>query len=407
MLENLEYTKSKMEQNNKKISKPAKVKRIGIECHNLENSRFGVGQTLAQLLEEISQAPGIAEKFEFYLYFKKEIPKDKILKSPIFHKKIIKIPFLFPSFAVFYHFLIPLYYYLDKLDGFFFPGYMMPALFAGKSAVVLTNDVFYETIGGNLPWRFKLSYRIFARQAAKKANKIITLSKTAKNDLVKLYKIPEEKIEVAPWGLNKKLFNPRFDKNAANGIKKKYSIKNNFIFSWGQAFPRRHIKEAILAFAKIANDFPSCQYFVACADKYNPPILENLAEKINSELKREAIVYKKYIEDQAELFYLINEARLIIYISSNEAMGLPPIEALCLKTPSVVADNDLTREIFADSAFFVKNMKNTDEIALAIKEGILNENRRNKIIGSSESVVKKFSWQKNLQLLLAIFDKIF
>lgn len=383
------------------------IKKIGIECHNLEGPRFGVGQTLIQLLEAFSQTPRVAEKFEFHLYFKKEIPSDKILESPIFHKKILRAPYLPPSFVLFYHFLIPLRYFIDSLDGFFFPGYMLPAFFIGKSAVVLTNDVHYEIHNGNLPLRYRLAYRVFSWWAIKKADKIITVSAAAKKEISRLYRISADKIEVAPWGLNKELSKLSFSADEIENIKKKFSIKKDFIFSWGQAFPRRHFKEAILAFAKIAKDFPDLQYLAACADKYNPPILAALAQKVNADLGREAIIYKSYIGNQKDLFGLIKAARLVIYVSRCEAMGLPPIEALILKTPAIVADNDLTDEIFNNNAFFVKNPDDIEETAQAIKNGISNETKRREIIENGPRIAEKFSWPAASKNFLEIFDKIF
>ena len=57
--------------------------KIGIECHNLEGERFGVGQTLIQLLESLAKnsarfdlmTPEVEpqeakNKFRFVLYFK-------------------------------------------------------------------------------------------------------------------------------------------------------------------------------------------------------------------------------------------------------------------------------------------------------------------------------------------------
>lgn len=383
------------------------MKKIGIECHNLEGPRFGVGQTLIQLLEAISQTPRIAEKFEFYLYFKKEIPSDKVLESPIFHKKILRAPLLPPSFIFFYHFLIPLHYFIDSLGGFFFPGYMLPIFFIGKSAVILTNDVHYEIHSGNLPLRYRLAYRIFSWWAIKKADKIITISAAAKKEISRLYRLPFGKIEVVPWGINKELAQSSFSGDEIENIKKKFSIKKDFIFSWGQAFPRRHFKEAILAFAEIAKDFPDLQYLVACSDKYNPPMLAALAKKVNADLGRKAIIYKSYIENQKELFGLIKAARLAIYVSASEAMGLPPIEALSLKTPAAVADNDLTREIFGGSAFFIKNPDSISETAQAIKNGVTDEAKRREIIDNGSRVTEKFSWQVCSKNLLEIFDKIF
>jgi len=383
------------------------MKRIGIECHNLEGNRFGVGQTLMQLLEEISRSPRLAENFEFYLYFKKEIPPDKTLESPIFKKRILRLPFFPPSFNIFYHILIPIQYFKDKLDGFFFPGYMLPAFFAGRSVVVLTNDVLYEARSGNLPFQYRAAYWLFSRRAAKHASRIMTISHTAKKEISEWYKIPLEKIIINPWGLNKRLANASFTASEIARVKEKFGVKNDFIFSWGQAFPRRHFREAILAFAKIAPDFPRLQYLLSCADKYNPPILKDLAEKINNDLGREAIVYKSYIEEEKDLLALIKSARLVIYISASEAMGLPPLEALAMGTPALVAENDLNREIFGNNVFFAKNLDSADDISRNISRALADEAERRRIIENGGKVVERFSWQANLNALVKIFNETF
>lgn len=383
------------------------MKKIGIECHNLEGNRFGVGQALMQLLEEISQTPRLAGKFEFYLYFKKEIPPDKALESPIFKKKILRLPFFPPSFNIFYHILIPIQYFRDRLNGIFFPGYMLPPLFRGKSIVIMTNDVHYEVHSGNLPLRYRAAYYLFSQWATKHASKIMTISQTAKSEISKWYKIPPERIAVNPWGLNKTLAAASYTNGEIARVKEKFGVKDDFIFSWGQAFPRRHFKETILAFGKIAPDFPRLQYLLACADKYNPPILKALAEKINNGLGREAIVYKNYIKDEKDLFTLVKSARLVIYISASEAMGLPPLEALAMGTPALVAENDLNREIFGDNAFFAKDMDSANEISRDISRALSDEANRRRITGNKNNVVGKFSWQANLDNLLKIFNETF
>lgn len=382
--------------------------RVGIECENLEGKRFGVGQTLIQLLEAISKLPGIENEFRFYLYFKKEIPKDAILENPIFLKKILTAPLLPPSFNIFYHILLPVAYWRDKLDLFFFPSYMIPAFFAGKAVVVLTNDVYYESHFGNLPFRYRLSYRIFCRLAARRAEKIMTISEFAKTELMKFYKIPEQKIFVNPWGLHPKfkiLDKGREILNRLAEIKNKLGVKDDFIISVGQAFPRRHIKESMLAFEKIAAQFKNIQYIVACADKYSPPVLENLVKEINGRLGREAILPVDYLDD-ADIPLLFNFALLLVYVSTSEALGLPPVEALKCGTPAVVADNGLTREIFEDAAFFVKNPDNIEEIARKMEEGLMNQPRVIEVKNSAEKIIEKFSWQACAKNLAAAFKEI-
>lgn len=382
--------------------------KIGIECENLEGKRFGVGQTLIQLLEAVSKLPGIESEFRFYLYFKKEIPKDAVLEHPIFLKKILTVPFLPPSFNVFYHILLPLAYWRDKLDSFFFPSYMLPGFFRGKAVVVLTNDVYYESHFGNLPLRYRLSYRLFCWLAARRAEKIMTISNFAKSELMKFYKIPERKIFVNPWGLHPKfkIFNKEREiLNRLTEIKNKMGVKDDFIISVGQAFPRRHIKESMLAFEKIAVQFRNIQYIVACADKYSPLVLDNLAREINGRLGREAILRVDYLDD-ADIPLLFNFALLLVYVSTSEALGLPPVEALKCGTPSVVSDNGLTREIFKDSAFFVKNPDNIKEMARKMEDGLMNQPRIMEIKNSVEKITAKFSWQTCAKNLIKVIKEI-
>jgi len=297
--------------------------RIGVECEQLEGERFGVGHTLAQLLTAVAKVPGVEKKFRFVLYFKAGVPGDAFLNDPLFEKKVLTGGIIPRSFNVFYHICIPIAYLRDRLDGFFFPSYMLPAFFVGKAIVVLTNDVYWEAHHGTLPFRYRLSYRIFCWWAAKRAKKIMTISQFAAQELEQFYDLPSSRIAVNPWGLEHifKVFErtPEYlEKSGA--IKRRYGIMGDFFLSLGQAFPRRHVKEAVEAFGSIAHAYPNIQYLVACIDKYQPPVLDVLIKKINEKEGREAIVYTRYIPRQ-DLLVLMNETLALVYVSDKEALG--------------------------------------------------------------------------------------
>lgn len=390
--------------------------KIGIECHNLEGKRFGVGQTLIQLLESLAKDDKPKNEFRFILYFKKEIPQDTVLNNPIFEKKLLKLPFLparlaarWASFNIFYHILLPIAYLNDKLSGVFLPSYMMPAFFVGKSIVVLTNDAYYEAHFGNLPLKYRLAYRIFCWLAAKRASKIMTISEFSKKELARLYNIQPERIAVIPWGLdeNKKKLEQSPENSAKlEEIKKRLGIKNKFMLSVGQAFPRRKTKESMLAFAQIAGEFPDIQYIVASVDKYNPPIIDILAKEMNKKVGHEAIIRAKYLS-QDDILHLFNATELLIYISSQEAMGLPPMEALKCESVPLVADTELTREIFGDNAFFVENIDDPQSIAKAMQSALTDTAKRDKIIKEGPEAMRRFSWPAFSEKLLKLFKEVF
>ena len=390
--------------------------KIGIECHSLEKEKFGVGQTLLQFLKSVSENAEMTNppwQIRFVLYFNKRIPQDPILDSPLFEKKLLRFPLLPPSFSIFYHILLPIAYLRDHLDGIFLPSYMMPAfLFWGKSIAVLTNDVYFESRQGDLPFKYKIAYRIFSWLAAKRSDRVMTISEFSKKELARLYNVSPEKISVISWGLNdeiKHLEKGSLSSQKISATKQRLGIENKFILSVGQAFSRRKVKESMLAFEKIADQFPDVQYVVACIDKNNPPIIDSLAQEINKKLGRTAILRISYLS-QEDILCLFNNTELLVYISSHEAMGLPPMEALKCGTVPLVADNELTHEIFGEHAFFVACETNADEIqsiADEMREALTNTIKRNKIIKEGQIAMQRFSWPELTKKILRLFEETF
>ncbi len=369
---------------------------IGIECHALETNRWGVGHHLGKLLEQISLKSELASEFRFYLYFKGRVPSDQFLNNPIFVKRILKLPFFRPSFNIFFHLLLPLAYFRDRLKAVFFPSFMLPAFFFGKSLAVLTNDVHYEYTQGQLPFKYKLAYRFFSNWAAQRATKLTTYSQTAKDEIVKLFKINPEKISVNYLGIEV----PK------NFTRDQRPETRDYLLYVGQAFPRRRAKETIEAFAILASKYPDLKLILVGQDKYNPPILENLVKETNKKLGGERITYHSYIESDAELQQLIVRARLLIYLSSSEAFGLPPLEALAMKVPPVVKENDLNKELYEGNAFYAGNEKDPAVIAQVLENALNDPVRQQEIKNNSEKVVSKFTWKQHTDKFLQTIQEV-
>ncbi len=363
------------------------MRKIGIECESIEDQSWGVGRIVKKLLEEISQRPELQKEFKFFLYFKSKVPALPYLNNPIFIKKIIGMP----SFSLYYYLFLPVKLWFEDLDMAFFPNYMLPPLFCGKSLVVLTEDIYYEINSGTLPFRYKLAYKIFAGWwAAKHATKIMAISETSKKEVAKLFKISQDRIVVNHLGVD-------IPKNS------KPSILNPlpYLLYVGQAFPRRHLRETMLAFEKISPQFSNLKFVAIGKDKYYPPIIEELKNKINRDIGYDGIIYKEYVPEE-ELEKLYAGARALIYVSSKEAFGLPPLEALARGTVPIVADQLITREIFGKNAFFANDPDNPESIAEAIKTALTDEQKRREIIRSAPEILAKYTWPKHTDKFLNI-----
>ena len=382
--------------------------RVGIECEQLEGNRFGIGETLAQFLETVSHMPDIEKRFRFVLYFKASIPADPFLHHPAFEKKVLMQDkgFFNISFNIFYHILLPLRYWTDRINVFYFPSYMLPAFFIGKAIVVLVNDVYREAHGRDVPFKHRVSYLLFCWWAARRAH-IMTISEFSKKELQQFYHIPNKRIFVNPWGMERvlKIFS-RDDEYRARitEIKKRYGILDKFFLSIGQAFPRRHIKEAIEAFGIIAREFPDTQYLVGCVDRYHPPVLQRLAEETNKKEGREAIVITNYFP-RGDVPYLMNEMTALVYVSSFEALGIPPIEAGLCGRPAIVKDNDISSEIFGEVGYFVKDSNDPRSIAEKMERILKNKDEVVAIIKKQSTQLSRYNWQTHTERLLGIINE--
>lgn len=387
--------------------------KIGIECESIEgkNPMWGVGKMLMKLLEEISRNQELEKNYRFILYFKDHIPDFSFLKSPIFEIRRVPVPFFKNRLFPFYYFaILPIRLWFDRPDVMFWPNYMLPIIAFGRSVVMLTEDVYYETYEGKLPFRYRLAYRIFGWWTAKFAMRIMAISETSKKNLVKLYNIKPEIIFVNYLGVE--LSKDQSSKTKALGIS---PSAFSYVLFVGQAFPRRHLKETILAFEKIVSDFPDLKLIAVGPDKYEVPTIGSLVPKVNKQLGREAIVHKDYISNE-ELTELYAGARALIYVSDREAFGLPPMEALSFGVPPVIADNELghelfgarpeeTKSLFEDYAFYSKS-GNADDIAEAIKQALSEETPsaelRARIKNSGPEFVKKYNWRSFTDKFLEI-----
>lgn len=350
------------------MAKSPKQIKIGIECESIEDG-YGVGKLTLNLLKEYANNLEWQTKYKLYLYFKGRVLDHEFLKDPIF----IKRPMHSRSFNLFYHILLPIRATFDRLDWMFFPNYMLPPLYTRRSIVMLTDDLYYEYTKGTIPLKYKLAYRLFSNWAAKKATKILAISETSKKEISRLFKIKPEKIFVSYLGIDQKDENPQLK-------------KENYILYVGQMFPRRHAKESILAFEKMAGEFPDLKLVLIGKDKYNPPIIDNLIKNKNR------ITHYNYIGSNEEMKSWFKNAKLVLYISENEAFGLPPLEALAFGVPPIIMNNELGHELFGEHAFYSKSGE-VNDIANAIKQALSDRQKIDKIKSGGAEFVKKYNWK--------------
>ena len=262
---------------------------------------------------------------------------------------------------------------------------MLPFGVFCKTIVTLTEDLHHEMYGSTLPLRYRLAYKIFSTHAARKATKINVYSKTSGREVARLFGIDEKRIFVNYLGVTPP--GPPYHKgegvNASpletRGVQGGYVL---YVLYVGQMFPRRHAKETILVCKKLG-----IKLIMVGVDKYSPPLMGKRG------LGGDTEHYDHVREEKLEELY--RNARLFVYVSDTEAFGLPPLEALAHGVRPVVADTDVSHELFGDNAIYCQ--PTIDGIADGIRRGLAS---------TKPIPTNKFSWKDHADRFLNLCRSI-
>jgi len=375
---------------------------IGIDAHNLENERTGVGRYLENLLRCFANDKQLQKKVHFRLYFKGKVPRDDFLRAPLF--SLISLQALpRPSFSLYFLFSLPLRAFRDRVNVMFFPGYMVPPLYRGKSVLVL-HDIAFERFPELFSLRYRLPYRVLGRRGAKMSKAICTVSEFSKKEIESVYQIPSSKIHVTPLGVDKRFH--RADDNEIERVKRAFHIKRDYIFFLGQIFQRRHVAEAMRAFEMIADDFPDVQFLVVGQNRTQPFVpIDEIADEINKNLGRKAIVRRTYVSSE-DLVPLYSGAKAGVYLSDYEGFGLPPLEFLACGTPVLAPDTSSLAQTLQGMQVVIDDPADVNEIAKKLASTLKDDKMHQRIASEGPRYAATFRWEhcarKTLDVLMSV-----
>jgi glycosyltransferase involved in cell wall biosynthesis len=225
-------------------------------------------------------------------------------------------------------------------------------------------------------WQFLLMNTL---KEARQAKKIIAVSESTKNDLVNLYRIDPEKIQVIYSGVGN--FRP--------------GSPGKTILYFGTIEPRKNLIGLIRAFRMIKK--PGLKLVLAGSMGWlYKDILKEAAGDPD-------IVFTGFFkeEDKEKLY---RSASLFVYPSFFEGFGFPPLEAMACGVPVIVSNTSSLPEIVGDAALMV-DPYNIDEMAWLMNEGLNNVCLREELIKRGLARAQMFSWERCARETLKVLTK--
>ncbi len=379
--------------------------RIGIDARFFGAIGKGLGrytQKLIENLEKISAKGGPAfswDNNEYFIFLRKENFNDYIPRNKNFQKVLADYRWYSFSEQINMPRLLNKY----NLDMVHFPHFNVP-LFYKKPFIITIHDLIllhFPTIRGTtlspLFYRLKYAaYKFVIKSAIKRARKIIAVSEFTKNDILKNYKIPENKISVTYEACD------LTDIGEIGGIEndnilKKYGIIKPYLLYVGNAYPHKNLEALVLAF-EIFNKDNDYQLVLVGKGDYFYQRLKKFAES----RKVKDIIFAGFVPD-GELDAIYRNAELYIFPSLYEGFGLPPLEAMAREIPVASSDHSCMKEILQNSAYYF-DASRPENIARAIGILLNNRNLREELIEKGREQVKKYGWEKMARETLEVYE---
>lgn len=274
----------------------------------------------------------------------------------------------------------------DATDVLFVPAHTVPMIHP-KNTVVTIHGLEYEFCPGAYSWFEKMYMRWSIRRSCRWASRVIAVSENTKRDLMRLYNVPKEKIEVIYEGYSES--DSQFSILNSQKILSD-SISKHYLLFIGRLEERKNIIGIVEAFEILKKKY-DIPHKLILVGKFGFGG-EKIKDRVYASEFKNDIILTGYVSDENK-FYLLANADVFLFPTFYEGFGLPILEAQSVGTPVVCSDVSSMPEVCGKESVLV-DPEDVSSIAEAIHKLISDEDHKNDIIKKGLANVKKFSWEK-------------
>ncbi len=410
--------------------------KIGINASFARKPSTGIGQVTVNFLKKLTEFPisksqfpnkfqiqnSKLQKHEFFIYLEDDLPEE--IKLPKNFKKRVFLPLWKRDDLIrkiwWEKYLLPKKIKEDNID-IFFSLYQCPTIVqsrgeASTKHIILAHDIIPKLFPEYLNDSRKKIYWNLTERAIKKADKIIANSRRTEKDLIHHLGIDPAKITVNYLDVDE-LYKKNAQAHRDASVLKKYKLKPGYIYNGGGLEVRKNTEGVIRAYKYLLdrNNPPAGGlHFIkkmpplVISGKLMPQLapLATDAEKLVKKLNLTQYVKLLDFAPQEDLPALYKNAIMFVYPSRYEGFGIPVLEAMNQGAPVVTAKTSSLPEVGGDAVLYC-NPDDHKDIAMVMKNIMLNKDLRDTLSRRGLERARTFSWEKFTEKVLNIANEIF
>lgn len=257
----------------------------------------------------------------------------------------------------------------------------------GKPYVVTVYDMVHELYPEMFPTNDRT--RVWKRQSLAHASKIIAISENTRRDVIRIYGLDEQKVEVIHLASSLQTF----DSAAAMPLPGKYML---FV---GQRLRYKNFPLFIRAVAPLMKQDSELAVICAGGGGFSP---EELLLFDSSGIAGR--VSQLSVPDET-LAVLYGNARAFVFPSLYEGFGIPVLEAFTCGCPVVLAQSGSFPEVAGDAALYF-DPRDEGSLRAVLESVVYDETLRDTMRSRGFSRGREFSWDKTALATKAVYESL-
>jgi len=371
--------------------------RIGIPAHQLLQTKTGVEAYIHGLIESLCAYT----TSHTYWLFGAPPPNLRDLRA---HWVPTAWPTGNPAVKVLWEqFCLPWLAARLRLDLIHSPLYVIP--FAARVPTVVTvHDLTVFLFPHHFRPRDRWYKRAFIPPSLRRCVSIIADSQATRRDLLRLFDVPETKVEVVYPGIDLDFLEASansFSEEEAEQFRHRYHLAHRYILYVGTLEPRKNIARLLEAFAQIG-ERTGRGYQLVIAGR--PGWFYEGIERTISQLGLTPTVrFTGYVPD-SDLPMLYRLADLFVYPSLYEGFGFPPLEAMACGTPVITSNVSSLPEVVGDAAVLV-DPTNVEALSAAMMEVLRDPEQAEELKVRGQERARTFTWERAARETEEVYER--
>ncbi|MFO8129502.1 MAG: glycosyltransferase family 1 protein [Bacteroidales bacterium] len=362
----------------------------------IKNKLEGIGWVAFETLKRITKEH---KEHTFFFIFDRPFDDSFIFSGniePVVAHPQARHPFLY---YLWFEHTIPKVLKNIKADMFLSPDAYL-SLSSDIRSLAVFHDLNFEHYPEDLPFLERHYYRHFFPRYARKADRIVTVSKFSRRDIINQYSIPGDKIDVVYNGANE-VFTP-LDEKTEEAVRNQYTEGKPYFLFVGALHPRKNLARLFTAYDQFRkNSHKEIKLLIVGNKKW---WTREIKRSFGSMSFKNDVVFSGRLTSE-ELHRVMASAMALTYISYFEGFGIPIVEAFYCDTPVITSNVTSMPEVAGDAAILT-NPFSIGSITEAMMDLAENPGLQQELIEKGRERRKLFTWKNTAEQLWQSIEKV-